>query len=497
MMTKTPATHDPAGTEPRKVLVIDPSGEARDFLRYCAARAWSKLSITLYNFAAGRPGSQFDWSQYDFVILEQQLNAPGEVGLEWLREIRQNERAPPIIMLVGAPTDELRREAKRVGAAAFLGKDETTSNAFVRCVRRVLSGAPSSGDTALMLMPGKSEKPDKPDKLDKPDKSDKSARPEPTMRVAPPQPPAAAPRAGAAASGASTGGSTRPGAPTAAAKPDAHPTVPGYRIQKLIASGNNASVYLATGEGDSQLIALKLMRLDGPGDTNTLQRFMQEYQVIGRLEHKHIVRIFERGFGSDFAFIAMEFCRGGDLKGRIRQGVSAPQALTYLRQIMLALGAAHAIGIVHRDLKPANVLLRDPYTLVITDFGIAKDVESDTGLTAAKSILGSLYYVSPETIRHGEPDRRSDLYSTGIMLYQMLTGVVPFKAATVSGMLEAHLRTPIPRLPRELAALQPLVDGLLAKNPEDRFQTTEDVIGGIDWIADSLRTAGSAAGSAR
>jgi serine/threonine-protein kinase PpkA len=453
MIPKTGTAAEPAGTEPRKVLVIDPSGEARDFLRYCVARAWSKLIITPYDFALGRPGANFDWSTFDLIILEQQLNVPGQEGLEWLREIRRNERAPPVIMLVGAPTDELRREAKRAGAGAFLGKDEITSNAFVRCVRRVLSGAPSTGETALLPMPSTAIKADSP------------------------VPPVMAPR--------------RPDVGAPAAKSEVHPEVPGYRIQKLIARGNMAAVYLARGDGDSQLIALKLLRLDGHTDPNSLKRFMQEYQVIARLEHKHIVRIFERGFGSDFAFIAMEYCQAGDLKARIRNGVSAAQALSYLRQIMLALGAAHAIGIVHRDLKPANVLLRDVHSLVITDFGIAKDIESDARLTAARSILGSLYYVSPETIRHDQPDHRSDLYSAGVLLYQMLTSTLPFSAPTVSAMLEAHLRAPIPRLPHESALLQPLVDGLLAKNSEDRFQCAEDVIAGIDWIADSLKSGGS------
>ncbi|MGA2187355.1 MAG: protein kinase [Steroidobacteraceae bacterium] len=470
MMPKTASAAEPAGTEPRKVLVIDPSGEARDFLRYCVARVWSKLIITPYDFALGRPGANFDWSRFDLIILEQQLNVPGEEGLEWLREIRRNERAPPVIMLVGAPTDELRREAKRAGAGAFLGKDEITSNAFVRCVRRVLSGAPSTGDTALLPMPSRALKADSP------------------------VPPVVAAPQVAAPPPAMTARRPEGGAP--AAKSEVHPEVPGYRIQKLIARGNMASVYLARGDGDSQLIALKLLRLEGHTDPNSLKRFMQEYQVIARLEHKHIVRIFERGFGSDFAFIAMEYCQAGDLKARIRNGVSAAQALSYLRQIMLALGAAHAIGIVHRDLKPANVLLRDVHSLVITDFGIAKDIESDARLTAAKSILGSLYYVSPETIRHDQPDHRSDLYSAGVLLYQMLTSTLPFSASTVSAMLEAHLRAPIPRLPHEFALLQPLVDGLLAKNSEDRFQSAEDVIAGIDWIADSLKSGGSGSAAA-
>jgi len=467
MMPKAATTPDQSATEPRKVLVIDPSGEARDFLRYCAARAWSKLVITPHNFALGRPGPQFEWSGFDFVILEQQLNAPDQEWLEWLREIRRSDRAPPVIMLVGAPTDKLRRDAKQAGAAAFLGKDETTSHAFVRCVRRVLSGAPSTGETARLAMPSSAVKAE--------GDTERLAMPSTAVKTDPSGQIVAAPQSDV---GPLDG------------KSDVYPEVPGYRMQRLIARGNVASVYLARGDGDAQLIALKLMRLDGHADPSVLKRFMQEYQVIARLEHENIVRIFERGFGNDFAFIAMEYCQGGDLKARIRQGVSAPQALAYLRQIMLALGAAHAIGIVHRDLKPANVLLRDPHSIVITDFGIAKDIESNPRLTAAKSILGSLYYVSPESIRHDEPDRRSDLYSAGALLYQMLTGAPPFKATTVSGMLEAHLTAPIPRLAHDLAPLQPLVDGLLAKNPEDRFQSTADVIGGIDWIADSQKWAG-------
>ena len=434
--------------EPHKLMVIDPSGEIRDFVRYCAARAWANLIITPYDFAKGRPGPDFNWEGFDLILLEQRLNIPTELGLTWLKEIRAQPETPPVIMLVGAPSDDLRRDAKRAGAAAFLGKDEVTPNVFVRCVERVLSGAPSTGETARVPMLPGLVRGDATGTLFVPTRS-----------------------AEAAAQGANANESGK------------EIEISGYVIQRLLARGNIASVYLARGTGDTQIVALKVMRLGGHADPQALQRFMQEYQLIRRLQHPHVIAIHERGFSVDMAYIAMEYCAGGDLKSRIRQGISPAQTLDYMRQIALALKAVHECGIVHRDLKPANVLLRDPYSLVLTDFGIAKDLEANLRLTMVNSILGSLYYVSPESIRHDKPDHRSDFYSVGAIFYQMLTGIPPYKATTVTAMLEAHANAPIPRLPAPLAAAQSLIDGLLAKDPDDRFQSADDLLDGIAWIA--------------
>jgi serine/threonine-protein kinase PpkA len=264
--------------------------------------------------------------------------------------------------------------------------------------------------------------------------------------------------------------------------------IPGYRIHELIARGTTAAVYRASGLNDPQPIALKFINLADPGDEVRLQQFMQEYRVLSLIDHRNVVRIHERGLGPDYAFIAMEYCGGGDLTARIRAGITVLASLECLREIVRGLAAAHANGIVHRNLKPANVLIRTDGTVAIGDFGIARELASDPRITQAQSILGSLYYVSPEMIQHREPDERADLYTAGTILHEMLTGSPPFKATTVTRMLEAHCVAPIPRLPPNLAFLQPLIDGLLAKDPDERFQSAADVLDGLEWIAGETGT---------
>ena len=178
----------------------------------------------------------------------------------------------------------------------------------------------------------------------------------------------------------------------------------------------------------------------------------------------------------------MEYCAGGDLREKMKRGISREDAAGYLVQIMRGLKAVHERGVLHRDVKPTNLLFREHGTLVLTDFGIERDLADNPRLTSTRSLVADLNYVSPESIRHGTVDRRSDLYSAGIVFYYMLTGTVPFKGAAVTAMLESHLHAPIPRLPRPAAALQPLIDGLLAKNPNDRFQSADDVLDGIEWL---------------
>lgn len=264
--------------------------------------------------------------------------------------------------------------------------------------------------------------------------------------------------------------------------------VPGYTIERLLGQGNVASAYLARGVTDHRKIVLKIINLNAQLDGDHLKRFIQEYNIIARLKHPHVVHIEERGFSSDFAFIAMEYCAFGSLKTRIpKSGINVHDALRYITQIAAGLGAVHAIGVAHRDMKPANLLFRDPTTLVLTDFGVAKDLSRTNELTARGSFVGSVYYCSPEQISRQDSGPLSDLYSVGVILFQMLTGRPPFMAKTAAEILDAHLHAPIPRLPAALSPIQPLIDGLLAKETYDRFQSAAELVSGISWTIRNLK----------
>jgi serine/threonine-protein kinase PpkA len=256
--------------------------------------------------------------------------------------------------------------------------------------------------------------------------------------------------------------------------------VPGYRILGEIAKGAMATVLLAERLEDGLKVALKLLLAGATDDPDGLQRFMREYTLIASLRHPHVVRNYERAFAAHYAYIAIEYFPAGDMSRRMRRGVPTRDALEYLRQIASGLAAVHALGIVHRDLKPRNLLFREDGTLALTDFGVARlQGEARQGTT----VVGTPYYMSPEQCSGGTVDGRSDLYSAGILFYQMLTGRKPYTANTLAGLIEAHLRQPIPRLPVGHAGLQPLLDGLLAKDPDDRFQDAGELLTGIEWIA--------------
>jgi serine/threonine-protein kinase PpkA len=258
--------------------------------------------------------------------------------------------------------------------------------------------------------------------------------------------------------------------------------IPGYRLQRRIATGTFASVFLATGIGDQQQIAIKVIRHDGSADMKFLTRLMQEHQFLSRLDSRHIVRVFERGLCEDYGFIAMEYCSHGDLWYRLRKRPLEPvQSIAILRQIGLGLAAAHKRRVIHRDLKPANVLLRDANTVALGDFGAACALEE--AARRGRPLAGTPAYASPEIIQRGEVDGRADLYSAGVILYQMVTGRLPYKGLNVGEMLEAHVHARVPRLQGPLAVLQPLIDGLLAKDPDDRFQSAEELLAGLKWIA--------------
>jgi serine/threonine protein kinase len=169
-------------------------------------------------------------------------------------------------------------------------------------------------------------------------------------------------------------------------------------------------------------------------------------------------------------------------------------ALEILREIMRGLAAAHANGILHRELKPASVLLRADGSIAISDFAIVRELAAGQRITQAQTILTSLYYVSPDLIQNREPDERADLYSAGAILHEMLTGMTPYRSKSLAGLFDAHCFAPPPRLPQNLTFLQSLLNGLLAKDPDERFQTAGDVLDALEWIERDTGTRSRASG---
>ena len=258
--------------------------------------------------------------------------------------------------------------------------------------------------------------------------------------------------------------------------------IAGYDIRRELGRGGMASVYLAMQETLGRQIALKVMASPLVADKNFTERFMKEGRIVAHLEHPKVVTVYDIGFQENNYYLAMEYLPGGTLQDKIEQGVSIKQALSIIKTIADALGYAHNKGIVHRDVKPLNVMFRKDGTPVLTDFGIAKIVGSNTQLTAPGSPIGSPLYMSPEQITGKTVDGRSDLYCLGVMFYQMLTGKLPYEGDDPFSIALMHTQSPLPTLPKKFAIFQPVLERMLAKEPDDRFNTAEDFIQALKRI---------------
>ena len=253
----------------------------------------------------------------------------------------------------------------------------------------------------------------------------------------------------------------------------------GYRFVRLIGQGASSRVYLAERLSDKTTLVLKIMDVATIKEPQALQRFVQEAELISELGSPYVVHFLEHGFTKDYGYIAMEFFTRGDLKQRIEPGVSVQDARNYIRHISYGLSAVHAAGIVHRDLKPGNIMFRSNDSLALADFGISKRLDETGELTKLGSVLGTPNYISPEQAQGNPVDHRSDLYSTGIISFEMLTGRKPFKAETAPALVYQHVHAAIPQLPNVVHNYQPILEMLLAKDPNDRFASAEEFIDGL------------------
>lgn len=250
------------------------------------------------------------------------------------------------------------------------------------------------------------------------------------------------------------------------------PAIPGYKLEKLISGGAMGQVYLAIQEVLDRPVAIKVINPSLSTDPTFRQRFLKEGKIIAQLRHPHIVTIHDIGEYQNQYCMIMEYIEGGTLKNRIQRGLSAEQAVDILRQLASALGYAHRQGFIHRDVKPANILFRDDNNAVLSDFGIAKAYEDSAPLTATGLAIGTVFYMSPEQAQGKALDGRSDLYSLGLVFFEMLTGFRPDRAP--NGITEP--------LPVALNRYQNLLDRLLSRNPDERFKTAEQLIEAIDKI---------------
>ena len=407
-------------------------------------QTWPQTRVEYHDSLLGVPGPNVLSGRFDGILIAHDLAIQSESGLAWLREMRDTGSMPPAILLTDSTHGIVEETALQNGACACLIMEQLSADTLcAACAREWNLAGNSPFDRTEVLTPQ-----------------------------------------GDLPTGWSLSYANSMSFKTIDGKVI---DVPGYQIEALIAHGGMSAVYRASRESDKKQFALKVLQLGEEHDHELIHRFMHEYASVAQLSHPNIITIEERGFSSDFAYISMEYCPSGDLKGRIQLGLLPRDVLDYARQMALGLGAAHRAGLVHRDVKPGNMLFRENGTLVVSDFGVAKDIsESQRNFTKPKAVVGTVYYVSPEQIMAGPVDARSDLYGLGVVIYQMLTGYPPFVRKERADILDAHMSEPVPPLTGKNLQFQKLVDGLLAKHPDDRFQTAEEAIEGLNWIEESF-----------
>ena len=407
-----------------KVLIVSDRPDYRQLLAHHVTLEWPDALPAEYEPASRGPfGASFTGSAYDAVLLDEEI-LQGR-GLDWLGELSDRPDFPPIVFLATAADAVTSERALVAGASRVMPRLDFEHAQLVRNLRGVLARR----HDLLAETSRAARRPPAPDRF----------------------------------------GSVR---------------VRGHRCLRRLAAGGSSSVYLAQCERSGQQRVLKIFRQvpDVIEGSTTFERFLREYQLVAHLEHPNIARIHDIGVADDHLFLAMEYFPGGDLRGRMRSPLHWRTALGYLRQLAAALDALHAIGVLHRDVKPGNVLLREDGSVAFIDFGLARQLGLESDITGEGAIFGTPHYMSPEQ-GHGLPvDERSDLYSLGVVLYEMLTGDKPYVGETPLAVIYQHANAPVPALPATASHLQLLLDALLAKRPADRPGSARELVARIDEL---------------
>ena len=246
-------------------------------------------------------------------------------------------------------------------------------------------------------------------------------------------------------------------------------TVEGYQVLRKVGEGGAAAVHLARHSQTGESRVLKLVRLSDENDGEAAKRFVQEYALLMQVSHPNVARVFQHGHEGGYAYMAMEYFPGGDLRSLMRRPCEPAMAVAALIQVARGITAVHRTGVVHRDLKPDNVMIRADGSLAIADFGIAKKIGAALGPTQHGDILGTPYYLSPEQVLGQSADHRADIYSLGVMFYEMLTGERAYAAQSVMELMRHHTHSPVPALRESLDRFQPLLERMMSKDRDRRF----------------------------
>ena len=409
------------------ILIIDDSKDFRSLARVYIYKQMPEVTVTDYEIETlGKPDDNFDWSEYDVLLLDYNLGG-GESGFDWLKEFKKKPGFPPTIILTAEGDEYIAVKAIKLGAADYMNKVDVSPQNLKEIILEAVDYTPEK------IAEQKKEKSHAEKVIQEIHKKDKKSA---NLRDA---------------------------------------TIE-YKLVRMIGQGAMSKVYLAERKSDKLSLVLKVLDKNRSPSQIMVQRFIQEAELIADINSPFVVKIYDFGLTDDYGFIAMEFFSRGDLKQRMELELSPAIAFNYMTHITYGLDAIHSVGIIHRDLKPANIMFRGDDSLALADFGISKSIDASEDLTTMGQILGTPHYMSPEQ-GEGKPiDIRADIYSAGVLLFELLTGEKPFTGNTPAALIYQHVHGEIPKLPHVLSGFQDIIDTALAKDPADRYQTAKEFI---------------------
>jgi tRNA A-37 threonylcarbamoyl transferase component Bud32/DNA-binding response OmpR family regulator len=527
--------------EPRsqRFLIVENDAKYASWLQHAVGTGWPAESIVVMDWSSfARVRTAMTVRDYDIVVLaltfDEGIEEPTTDAFEWLRKLRSQPGFPEMIVLADGGSELAAVRALRLGASDYLPKRLLTPPRLQRSIRLTLRAIEKEAQrraerAALVAQKAGEAAVQKTDTAGVKSVVDQAvetgaspaARPAPISTQSGAFLARAAALATAARPTATATGATAAGAmladaakaatlagsapdPAAASLPgvskDPKPVapvahqIPGYTLLQKIGESEAAAVYLAISEDVGHNVALKVSKRKHSGDPNdTGQRaimFQREFEAIAALDHPSIIDLFDYGIHEGVEYLAMEYFPCGDLKARLQNPLTADEAIAFLQEIARSLKVVHEAGIIHRDLKPPNVMLRDDGSVVLIDFGLARSLLSGDGSTRTGVLRGSPYYMSPEQAQGEVLDARTDLYSLGVILYEMLSGKKPYLGASAIDVLQQHVMAPVPELPVHHLAYQPLLERLMSKSRENRIASCDELLKALEQMSNSLRDGG-------
>jgi len=438
-------------TMPPRLLVVDRDSRYAEWLRRHLGVLCPDATVSVIDAAEfADAGKSLTWDDCDVLLFVSTFGStpedPAATGLDLLRQFRSRPCFPPVIAIAEEGNELTAVRAVQLGALDYLPKRLLTPERLKTAVRMALRRVERRLARRLAKLA---------------QTANTSEHDAAGMR-------------------------TQDETPAAPVAPD---LIAGYTIGAPIGESEKAIVYCAASSALGRDVALKISK----SERSEGQLLAREYAAVSTLRHPAIVEIHDYGTCANREYIAMELFPRGDLKARLQQGITESDALRYVEQIAAALVVVHKAGLLHRDLKPPNVMLREDDSVALIDFGLARNLEGGLQSTRTGVLRGSPYYMSPEQALGEELDPRTDLYGLGVIFYELLTDRKPFTGTSAIEVLQEHVNAPVPQLPERFAHHQPLLARLLAKSPNDRFASADELLAAIAASREAQERSSSAA----